>query len=258
MGAHLAGYAAERNNPANADGTSMLSPHLHWGELSPNEVWHAASGRTGRAGQEKFENEVLWHEFAAHVLWHDPELPDRAQRPSMVGIPWRCDRRALRAWQEGRTGIPIVDAGMRQLWRIGWMHNRVRMITASFLVKHALIDWTAGEAWFWDTLVDADLATNAMSWQWIAGSGTDSAPFFRIFNPVAQSRRFDPDGAYIRTWVPELAALPDRYVHAPHEAPGSVTAEAGIRYPAPVVDLGEGRDRALAAFRASRADREDA
>ena len=215
---HLADYAEERDRPANADGTSMLSPHLHWGELSPNQVWHAASdakaGRGAKAGREKFEGEVLWHDFAANVLWNDPALPDRPQRPSMGTIPWRRDPQVLRAWQQGRTGVPIVDAGMRQLWQIGWMHNRVRMITASFIIKHALVDWVDGEKWFWDTLVDADLATNAMSWQWVAGSGTDSAPFFRVFNPVSQSRKFDPAGAYIRAWVPELAGLSDRDVHA--------------------------------------------
>ncbi len=260
VGDHLDAYAAERDNPANPDGTSMLSPHLHWGELSPNQVWHAAAGAKG--GREKFENEVLWHDFAAQVLWHDPELPDRPQRPSMATIPWRSDARALKAWQQGRTGVPIVDAGMRQLWQIGWMHNRVRMITASFLIKHALVNWTDGEKWFWDTLVDADLATNAMSWQWVAGSGTDSAPFFRVFNPVSQSRRFDPAGAYIRAWVPELARLPDRHIHAPNEAPADVLGQAevtlGRTYPRPVVDLAEGRDRALDAFRRTRAARQDA
>ena len=258
---HLEAYAAERDNPANSDGTSMLSPHLHWGELSPNQVWHAV-GRGHAGGREKFENEVLWHEFAAHVLWNDPELPDRPQRPSMATLPWRRDRKALEAWQRGQTGIPIVDAGMRQLWQIGWMHNRVRMITASFLIKHALVDWTEGEAWFWDTLVDADLATNAMSWQWVAGSGTDSAPFFRVFNPVSQSRRFDPAGGYIRRYVPELAALPDRFIHAPHEAPADVLEQAGVTpgrsYPHPVVDLAEGRDRALAAFRQTHAKKQEA
>ncbi len=253
---HLADYAAERDNPANADGTSMLSPHLHWGELSPNQVWHAAAAGGAKAGREKFENEVLWHDFAAQALWNDPALPDRPQRPAMGTIPWRRDAPALRAWQQGRTGIPIVDAGMRQLWHIGWMHNRVRMITASFIIKHALVNWTDGEKWFWDTLVDADLATNAMSWQWVAGSGTDSAPFFRIFNPLSQSRKFDPAGAYIRAWVPELAALPDKHVHAPHEAPAPLLKD--IDYPRPVVDLAEGRDRALEAFRQTRARREDA
>ncbi len=252
---HLADYAAERDNPGNPDGTSMLSPHLHWGELSPNQVWHAAAGGS-RPGREKFENEVLWHDFAAQALWNDPALPDRPQRPSMGTIPWRRDDRTLQAWQQGRTGIPIVDAGMRQLWHIGWMHNRVRMITASFIIKHALVNWTDGEKWFWDTLVDADLATNAMSWQWVAGSGTDSAPFFRIFNPVSQSRKFDPGGGYIRAWVPELASLPNRHIHAPHEAPPAIVGD--IDYPRPVVDLAEGRDRALDAFRRTRAKREDA
>ncbi len=230
----------------------MLSPHLHWGELSPNQAWHAVSGAKA-SSREKFENEILWHDFAAYTLAHDPEMPDRAMRPTMATLPWRRDQPFLRAWQRGRTGVPIVDAGMRQLWRIGWMHNRVRMITASFLIKHGLIDWVEGERWFWDTLVDADLATNAMSWQWVAGSGTDSAPFFRVFNPLLQSRKFDPEGDYIARWIPELARLPARHRHAPWLAPSAVLAEGGVSlgrdYPSPVVDLDEGRARALAAFR---------
>lgn len=252
---HLGRYAAERDRPGNADGTSMLSPHLHWGELSPAQVWDAAAG--GRAdGRTKFENEVLWHDFAAYALWHAPALPDRPQRPSMGALRWRRERRAFRAWARGQTGIPIVDAGMRQLWHTGWMHNRVRMITASFLVKHLLADWVEGEQWFWDTLVDADLATNSVSWQWIAGTGADSAPFYRVFNPVTQSRRFDADGAYIRRWVPELARLPDPALHAPFEAPADVLDAVGVRlgrdYPKPVIELAAGRDRALAAYRALR------
>ncbi|MEJ1977177.1 MAG: FAD-binding domain-containing protein [Acetobacteraceae bacterium] len=183
-------------------------------------------------------------------------MPDQPLRPAYARLHWRTDQAGLKAWQAGRTGVPIVDAGMRQLWRIGWMHNRVRMITASFLVKHLLVSWVEGEAWFWDTLVDGDLAANAASWQWIAGSGTDSQPFFRVFNPVTQGEKFDPDGAYVRRWVPELAPLPDRYLHAPWSAPETVLAEAGLRlgetYPHPVVDLAHGRDRALAAFKTMR------
>ena len=158
----------------------------------------------------------------------------------------------MRAWQRGQTGYPIVDAGMRELWHTGWMHNRVRMIAASFLIKHLLTDWRTGEAWFWDTLVDADAANNAASWQWVAGSGADAAPYFRIFNPVLQGRKFDPDGDYVRRWVPEIAGLPAAYIHAPWDAPQSVLAtaklELGRDYPEPIIELDEGRARALAAF----------
>ncbi len=249
---HLDEYGAQRDRPDDPDGTSMLSPHLHWGELSPHQVWWAAKAATGR-GREKFENELLWHDFAAYLLWHRPNIPDRPMHEAYASLPWRRDANALRAWQQGRTGVPIVDAGMRQLWQIGWMHNRVRMITASFLVKHLLIAWQDGEAWFWDTLVDGDLATNAASWQWVAGTGTDNQPFFRVFNPLTQARKFDPGGAYVRRWVPELARLPDAHVHAPWEAPDDVLEAAGVAigrdYPRPVIGLDEGRDRALAAFR---------
>ncbi len=243
-------YAAERDIPGVAS-TSMLSPHLAWGELSVAQVWHAAED-AGGAGRQKFINEVLWREFAAHLLWHHPHLPEQPLRAEFGRMTWREDAAGLRAWQRGMTGVPIVDAGMRQLWQTGWMHNRVRMIVASFLVKHLLIPWQDGEAWFWDTLVDADLAQNAASWQWVAGSGADAAPYFRIFNPVLQGEKFDPDGAYVRRFVPELAALPDRCLHAPWEAPALVLQGAGVRlgvtYPTPVVGLMEGRERALAAF----------
>ncbi|MBR0648520.1 deoxyribodipyrimidine photo-lyase [Roseomonas terrae] len=249
----LADYAQGRDQPAMEDGTSRLSPHLHFGEVSPATFWHATQGRRG-TGRDIFRKELLWREFSHHLLWHRPEMPERALRPAFDAFPWRSDAAMLRAWQRGRTGIPIVDAGMRQLWRIGWMHNRVRMITASFLIKHLLQPWQDGEAWFWDTLVDADLGNNAASWQWVAGCGADAAPFFRIFNPVLQGQKFDAGGAYVRRWCPELAGLPDRFIHRPHEAPADVLREAGIAigrdYPAPVVDLAEGRSRALAAFAA--------
>lgn len=250
------GYDVGRNLPGQ-DGTSMLSAHLHWGELSPGQVWHAAmQAPPGEGtGRDVYLGEILWREFSAYLLWHNPHLPEQPLRPKFAALPFRDATADLHAWQRGRTGVPVVDAGMRQLWRLGWMHNRVRMIVASFLVKHLLIHWRAGEDWFWDTLVDADLASNAASWQWIAGSGIDSQPFFRVFNPVSQGEKFDPDGAYVRTWVPELARLPDRWLHAPWTAPPEILQAAGVRlggtYPAPVVDLGFGRTRALDAYRAA-------
>ncbi|WP_048863048.1 FAD-binding domain-containing protein, partial [Acidisphaera rubrifaciens] len=189
----------------------------------------------------------------AYLLWHHPHLPDRPLRAEFARMPWRDDAAGLRAWTRGQTGVPIVDAGMRQLWQTGWMHNRVRMIVGSFLIKHLLIRWQDGEAWFWDTLVDADLASNAASWQWVAGCGADAAPFFRVFNPVLQGTKFDPDGDYVRRWVPELTRLDARHVHAPWEAPEAALAAAGVRlgadYPRPVVDLAAGRTRALEAYR---------
>ncbi len=252
-------YDVARNVPGDPHGTSMLSPHLHWGELSAVQVWHAsrdaARGHRGvkRAGFDTFQGELLWHEFAAYLLHNNPAMPDTPLREAYARLPWRRDARGLRAWQQGRTGIPIVDAGMRQLWQTGWMHNRVRMITASFLTKHMMLSWQQGEAWFWDTLVDADLATNAASWQWVAGCGTDAQPYFRVFNPVTQGRKFDPEGRYVRQYVPELARLPDRWLHSPWEAPETVLSQAGLAlgsdYPRPIVGLEEGRDRALAAFR---------
>ncbi len=251
----LADYDGGRNIPGE-DLTSMLSPHMHWGELSPAQAWHAALVCPASASRDRYLAELLWHEFAAHCLWHRPQVPDAAQRPEFDRLGWRKDAAGLRAWQQGRTGVPIVDAGMRQLWQTGWMHNRARMITGSFLVKHLLISWWEGERWFWDTLVDGDLAVNAQSWQWVAGCGTDSSPFFRVFNPVTQGEKFDRGGQYVRRWVPELARLPDKHLHAPWQAPASVLADAGVvlgkTYPHPVVGLEEGRDRALAAFRSMR------
>jgi len=250
------GYDTGRNLPGQP-GTSMVSPHLHWGELSPGQVWHTAmqaAQATGK-GMEVFLGEILWREFSAYLLWHNPHMPERPLRPAFAHLAVRDDGAGLRAWERGRTGIPIVDAGMRQLWRLGWMHNRVRMIAASFLVKQLLLPWQAGEAYFWDTLVDADLASNAASWQWIAGCGIDSQPFFRVFNPVSQGEKFDPDGAYVRAWLPELARLPDKFVHAPWTAPRAVLEEAGVElgrsYPAAVVDLPQARQRALETYRAT-------
>ena len=242
----LARYDAQRNAPG-IEGTSGLSPHLHWGEVSPRQVWHAARA-AGAQGQDTFLKEILWREFSYHVLWHRPELPEAPLRADYAQFPWQPDARFLRAWQRGQTGYPIVDAGMRQLWRTGWMHNRVRMITASFLVKHLLQPWQEGAAWFWDTLVDADLASNSASWQWVAGSGSDAAPYFRVFNPILQGEKFDGEGAYVRAHVPELASLPKALIHRPWEAPRELRAR--IDYPAPIIAHEAGRARALAAFAA--------
>ncbi|MDX2202603.1 MAG: deoxyribodipyrimidine photo-lyase [Hyphomicrobiaceae bacterium] len=253
----LSGYAEGRDRIDRAH-TSRLSPHLRFGEVSPRQVWHAlraadaAAGKAAPADRSKFLSELGWREFSYHLLYHHPDLATRNFNTRFDAFPWADDAAALRAWQKGRTGIPIVDAGMRELWHTGYMHNRVRMIAASFLVKHLMIDWQQGERWFWDTLVDADPANNAASWQWVAGSGADAAPYFRVFNPVLQSAKFDPDGAYIRRWAPELARLPVPHLFAPWAAPAATLQAAGVGlgtgYPAPVVGLEEGRARALAAF----------
>jgi deoxyribodipyrimidine photo-lyase len=252
----LAGYPERRDRPG-LDATSGLSPYLHFGELSPRQVWYVVSGamaaRPGmRRGGEAYLRQLGWREFSSYLLHHWPTLPAQPFRPEFGNFPWRDDSRALACWQQGRTGYPIVDAGMRQLWQTGWMHNRVRMVVASFLVKHLLIPWQDGAAWFWDTLVDADLANNAASWQWVAGSGADAAPYFRIFNPILQGKKFDPKGDYVRRWVPELAGLPAAHIHTPWDAPAELLAEAGLRigtdYPAPIVDHAAARERALAAY----------
>lgn len=218
----------------------------------------AADHDPGRVGPdaEKFLAEIGWREFSHHLLYHFPQLPDRNFREDFDAFPWQDDTGLLHAWQRGRTGYPLVDAGMRELWQTGWMHNRVRMVVASFLVKHLRLHWQHGEAWFWDTLVDADLANNAASWQWVAGSGADAAPYFRIFNPSLQGEKFDPDGAYVRRWLPELAALPAKYIHRPWQAPADILRQAGIdlgrSYPRPVVDHDRARHAALAAFASLR------
>ncbi|MDO9586847.1 MAG: deoxyribodipyrimidine photo-lyase [Brevundimonas sp.] len=262
----LGDYTAGRDRPGR-QGTSRLSPHLHWGEISPRRAVHAvrdavARGRVAQAQCDKFVAEIGWREFSAHLLHHFPYMAERAFRPEFDTMPWRSDPEGLSAWKSGRTGYPLVDAGMRELWATGWMHNRVRMVVASFLVKHLLIDWREGEAWFWDTLVDADLASNVQNWQWVAGCGADAAPWFRIFNPVLQGEKFDADGLYVRRWVPELRALPDRWLHAPWSAPAEVLGEAGVRlgctYPRPVVGHGEARARALAALKILVAGARDA
>ncbi len=245
---NLKGYRAARDRPDDRDGTSHLSPHLHFGEISPRQVAHAVrSGEHGDDG-EKFLSEIGWREFSYHLLFHNPGLPETPLDAKFARFPWTGGDAAFKAWTRGRTGYPIVDAGMRELWHTGFMHNRVRMIAASFLIKHLGIDWRRGEAWFWDTLVDADLANNAASWQWVAGCGADASPFFRIFNPVLQGEKFDPKGAYVRRWVPELATLPDKFIHKPWAAPDAVRPDAK-QYPEPIVDLAEGRARALAAFK---------
>ena len=249
----LAGYAHDRDRP-DRDGTSSLSAHLHFGEISPRQVWHgvrhlADAGRGEDGGGEAFLRELVWREFSTHLLAHWPDIAEQPFDPKFAAFAWREDAAALEAWQRGETGYPMVDAGMRQLWRTGWMHNRVRMVVASFLTKHLLIPWQAGARWFWDTLVDADLANNSASWQWVAGCGADAAPYFRVFNPVLQGRKFDPQGAYVRHWVPELRALPDQAVHAPWQAGASVPG-----YPAPIVDHAAARRRALAAFDQIRQD----
>jgi deoxyribodipyrimidine photo-lyase len=252
----IAGYADGRNRPDQVS-TSRLSPHLKFGETSPFQVWHAAElrGATGRAPKgdvDKFLAEVLWREFAYHLLHHHPDLATRNFQPRFDEFPWRTDPAELTAWQKGQTGYPIVDAGMRELWTTGWMHNRVRMIVGSFLVKHLLLDWRHGEAWFWDTLVDADPANNTASWQWVAGTGADAAPYFRVFNPILQGEKFDPKGAYVKQWCPELAQLPTTAVHkpwtlAPHEA-SRFGVRLGVTYPKPIIDHEAGRRRALEAF----------
>jgi deoxyribodipyrimidine photo-lyase len=254
----LADYADERNRPDH-EGSSRLSPRLRFGELSPHQVWHAVRGymndrrrRNIAKSAETFLDELLWREFAYHILYHFPDVAERPLRPEFTKIPWQDDKAALRAWRFGRTGYPIVDAGMRQLRKTGWMHNRVRMITGSFLVKDLLLPWQHGERWFWDELVDADPASNTMQWQWVAGCGTDAAPYFRIFNPVTQGERFDPDGDYVRSFVPELAEIDAKWIHKPWEAPGEVLERAGVtlgdNYPAPIVDHKQARRRALDAF----------
>jgi len=253
----LKGYGTRRNIPSDS-GTSGLSPHLHWGEMSPRYIFHAIQNACLHnpdlsSDAEVFLSELGWREFSYDCLARFPELKDKSLRLAFEQFPWQENSSHLEAWQCGKTGYPIVDAGMRQLWKMGWMHNRVRMIVASFLTKHLLIPWQKGEQWFWDTLVDADEASNAMGWQWVAGCGVDAAPYFRIFNPVLQGEKFDPQGHYVRQWIPELKGLPDAYIHQPWKAPPMILGASGItlgkNYPHPIVDHATGRDRALQAYK---------
>ncbi|MFT3673418.1 cryptochrome/photolyase family protein [Aestuariivirga sp.] len=247
-------YADGRDRP-DQENTSQLSPHLHWGEISPHQVWQAtrqamdsAAGRLDRDG-EKFLKEVLWREFSYHLVHHVPSFPETPFRPEFADFPWAMNDGALKRWQQGQTGYPIVDAGMRELWTTGIMHNRVRMIAASFLIKHLLLPWQEGERWFWDTLVDADIGNNAASWQWVAGCGADAAPYFRIFNPMLQGEKFDPNGEYVKRWVPELKDVPAASIHKPWEM--TLPPKA---YPSPMIDHNKARERALAAFAAIKKD----
>ena len=253
-------YREGRNFPDKTN-VSRLSPYLHFGQLSVNSAWYAASDAAAlidnEANLDTFLSELGWREFSYYLLYHFPQLPVANLQPRFDQFPWNTKADAeLKAWQRGVTGYPLVDAGMRELWETGYMHNRVRMVVGSFLVKNLLIHWHAGEQWFWDCLVDADLASNSASWQWIAGCGADAAPFFRIFNPITQSEKFDKQGDYIRRYVPELAAMPAKYIHAPWLAPADVLAAAGVEigrdYPAPVVDIKASRERALAAFKLTK------
>jgi deoxyribodipyrimidine photo-lyase len=268
MGAHkrldefvkkgLNGYGEGRNLPSQAF-TSKLSPHLVFGEISPFQIWyHIKQARNiPPRDMEVFQKEVVWREFAYHLLFHFPKLQTDNFNASFDAFEWPAtDPNHLISWQKGQTGYPIVDAGMRQLWQTGWMHNRVRMITASFLIKHLMIDWRMGEQWFWDTLLDACPANNPAGWQWVAGSGADASPYYRIFNPIIQGEKFDANGDYVRRFVPELKDMPDKFIHKPWEAPLLVLKAAGVTfgktYPMPIIDHAIGRDRAMNAFKTMR------
>jgi deoxyribodipyrimidine photo-lyase len=256
VGGALKAYAEERDILAQGS-ASRLSANLRFGELSPRRIAHAV--KTAAAAKpaladaaEKYLAELTWRDFATALLDAHPDLATRGLRPEFERFPWRDDEPGFRAWVRGHTGYPIIDAGMRQLWRTGYLPNRARLIVASFLVKHLLIDWRRGEEWFWDTLVDADPANNPLNWQWVAGAGVDSAPYFRIFNPLLQAEKFDPDGAYVRQWVPEPARLEAPAIHSPWRASSEALARAGVTlgetYPKPIIDHAAARARALAAF----------
>lgn len=246
-------YEEDRNHPF-IKGTSKLSPHLAFGEISPLKIWQRtenakAKGSVLDSQAEKFISQVVWREFSHVLLYFFPDLSNKPMKPAFESFPWQENEPALTAWKKGKTGYPIVDAGMRELWQTGWMHNRVRMIVASFLIKHLMIPWQEGEKWFWDTLVDADIANNSASWQWVAGCGADASPYFRIFNPFTQGEKFDPEGHYVKTYVPELKKLPVKFIHQPWTASVETLSEAGIiigkDYPAPIVEHKFARNRAL-------------
>ena len=251
VAAGLAHYKNGRNLPAKPY-VSRLSPHLHFGEISPNQLWYGVRNIADDKHSDHFCSELGWREFSYSQLYQYPDLPIKNLQPKFEHFPWGDNQTLLRAWQKGQTGVPMVDAGMRELWQTGYMHNRVRMIVGSFLVKNLSLHWHHGERWFWDTLLDADLANNSASWQWVAGCGSDPVPYFRIFNPVSQGQKFDPDGSYVRRFVPEIALLPNTYLFNPWDAPEEVLKQAAIElgstYPKPIVDLKTSRDAAQAAF----------
>lgn len=249
-------YKEGRNYPAKKESVSDLSPYLHFGQISPNQIWYLVKQYGDNNNIDTFCNELGWREFAYNLLYYNPELPRKNLRDKFNTFQWQNNKKNLALWKKGQTGIPFVDAGMRELWQTGKMHNRMRLITASFLTKNLLINWTLGAEWFWDCLIDADLANNYVGWQWVAGCGVDAAPYFRIFNPVSQGQKYDPKGEYTRHYVPELKNLPDKYLFNPWEAPTQVLEEAGIRlgvdYPDPIVDLKTTRERALRAYKSLR------
>jgi deoxyribodipyrimidine photo-lyase len=244
-------YKEGRNFPA-TNNNSRLSPYLHFGQISPNQIWHSVRALAGDGNLEHFCSELGWREFSFNLLYYFPDLPNKNLQSKFDQFPWQSNIDLLKKWQQGLTGYPIVDAGMRELWQTGFMHNRVRMIVASFLIKNLLIDWREGERWFWDCLVDADLASNSASWQWVAGCGADAAPYFRIFNPITKGEKFDPMGIYTKKYVPELAKMPDKYLFKPWEAPKHILDAAGVKlglnYPMPIVDIQSTRIRALEAY----------
>ncbi len=254
----IANYLTERDRPAHP-GTSRLSPHLRFGEIGPRQIWHSVVNHQHRKKSTRladnasgFLRQLGWREFSYYLLYHFPHTQDSPLRSEFAKFPWRKEKNLFEKWKTGQTGYPIVDAGMRQLLSTGWMHNRVRMIVASFLVKDLLIPWQIGARWFWEKLVDADLANNTLGWQWVAGCGADAAPFFRIFNPVRQGEKFDPEGSYVRRWIPDMKNLPDRWIHHPWEAPESVLRKANLTlertYPSPIVDHAIARHEALTAY----------